>query len=71
MALLNAGVRPCGPQRALTLPGNVPLIGSFIAPGSFLMGGSVGSNEPPVHRVDLTNGSFMGIDPVTQGSGRP
>src|SRR6202034_2444258 len=30
--LLIAGVRPCVPQHTLTLPGRVPLVGSFIPP---------------------------------------
>jgi uncharacterized protein (TIGR02996 family) len=39
--LLGAGVAPCVPQHTLLLPGGVPLLGSFVPPGSFLMGGTV------------------------------
>ena len=67
--LLVAGVSPCVPQRTLELPGGVPLVGSFIPPGSFLMGsdhpGGEG-DEMPVHRVTLTRGFFLGVHPVTQ-----
>jgi uncharacterized protein (TIGR02996 family) len=64
--LLGAGVRPCVPQHALELPGGVPLVSSFVPPGSFLMGGTEYDNEKPVHRVTLTRGWFMGVYPVTQ-----
>jgi uncharacterized protein (TIGR02996 family) len=64
--LLGAGVGPCVPQRTLVLPGEVPLVGSFVPPGSFLMGGTEYDPEKPVHRVTLTAGYFLGIHPVTQ-----
>lgn len=64
--LLGAGVVPCVPQHTLTLPGGVTLTGSFIPPGSFLMGGTVYDSEKPVHRVTLTEGSFLGAHPITQ-----
>ena len=64
--LLGAGVRPCVPQHALTLPGGVPLTGAFVPPGTFRMGGPVFEVEKPVHRVTLTEGSFLGVHPVTQ-----
>jgi uncharacterized protein (TIGR02996 family) len=64
--LLAAGVRPCAPQLALELPGGVTLTGTFIPPGSFLMGGTVEDDERPVHRVTLTRGFFVGVTPVTQ-----
>jgi uncharacterized protein (TIGR02996 family) len=64
--LLDAGVRPCVPQHTLMLPGGVPLVGSFVPPGSFLMGGTVEDDEKPVHRVNLTRGFFMGVFAVTQ-----
>jgi hypothetical protein len=58
--LLAVRVGPRVPQHSLILPGGVPLVGSFIPPGSFLMGGSVDDDEKPVHRVTLTSGWFMG-----------
>jgi uncharacterized protein (TIGR02996 family) len=64
--LQDAGVVPCVPQHTLMLPGGVPLVGSFVPPGSFLMGGTVEANEKPVHRVTLTRGFFMGVSAVTQ-----
>jgi uncharacterized protein (TIGR02996 family) len=66
VALLEAGVAPCVPQHTLMLPGGVPLVGAFVPPGSFLMGGTVEDEEKPVHRVTLTRGFFMGVTPVTQ-----
>jgi formylglycine-generating enzyme required for sulfatase activity len=66
MELLFAGVVPCVPQHTLELPGDVPLVGSFVPPGTFLMGGTEYDNEKPVHRVTLTSGWFMGARPVTQ-----
>src|SRR3954463_8331598 len=66
--LLVVGVRPCVPQHTLELPGGVPLVGSFVPPGSFLMGGTDTefNSEKPVHRVTLTEGLFLGVHPVTQ-----
>jgi uncharacterized protein (TIGR02996 family) len=64
--LLEAGVAPCVPQHTLMLPGEVPLVGSFVPPGSFLMGSTESSAEKPVHRVTLTAGYFLGVHPVTQ-----
>jgi uncharacterized protein (TIGR02996 family) len=64
--LLVAGIVPCVPRHTLTLPGGVPLVGAFVPPGSFLMGGTAYDNEKPVHRVTLTHGFFMGAHPVTQ-----
>ncbi len=68
--LLIVGVRPCVPQHTLELPGEVPLVGAFVPPGSFLMGGTVRPGEEPVHAVALTRGFFMGIYPVTQAQWR-
>jgi uncharacterized protein (TIGR02996 family) len=69
--LLVAGIHPCVPQRTLELPGGVPLVGSFIPPGAFLMGADrEHSGEYPVHRVIITRGWFMGVYPVTQSQWR-
>jgi uncharacterized protein (TIGR02996 family) len=64
--LLGAGVAPCVPRHTLALPGGVPLVGAFVPPGSFLMGGTEYDAEKPVHRVTLTTGYFLGVHPVTQ-----
>jgi uncharacterized protein (TIGR02996 family) len=64
--LIDQGVKPCVPQHTLMLPGGVPLVGNFIPPGSFLMGGEVDEVEQPVHEVELTNSFFVGIYPITQ-----
>jgi uncharacterized protein (TIGR02996 family) len=65
--LLGAGVVPCVPQHTLELPGGVLLVGSFVPPGSFLMGWTDFDAENLVHRVTLTAGYFLGVHPVTQG----
>src|SRR5580692_8771235 len=54
--LLVAGVVPGVPQQALELPGGVALLGAFVPPGPFLMGGTELDTEKPVHRVALTTG---------------
>jgi uncharacterized protein (TIGR02996 family) len=64
--LLDGGVVPCVPQHTLVLPGGVALVGSFVPPGTFLMGGTEDDPEKPVHRVTLTAGYFLGVHPVTQ-----
>ena len=66
MELLGAGVVPCVPLHTLTLPGGVPLVGAFVPPCTFRMGGSVDDDEKPIHRVTFTSGWFMGVYPVTQ-----
>ncbi len=64
--LIAEGVKPCVPQKTLTLPGGVTMTFSFIPPGSFMMGGTVNDDEKPIHTVMLTKGFFFGIYPVTQ-----
>jgi uncharacterized protein (TIGR02996 family) len=64
--LLDARVQPCVPRHTLTLPGGVPLVGVFVSPGAFLIGGTVEDDEQPVHRVTLTTGYFLGVHLVTQ-----
>jgi formylglycine-generating enzyme required for sulfatase activity len=63
---LGAGVVPCVPRHTLGLPGGVPLVGAFVSPGSFLMGGTEYDDEKPVHRRTITAGFFLGVYPVTQ-----
>ena len=69
MELIEAGVKPCVPERTLVLPGNVELKMVFIPPGAFRMGSNSSqalADEKPVHIVSLTQGFWMGIYPVTQ-----
>ncbi len=69
VALIGEGVQPCVPQKAMILPGGVPLTFAFIPPGSFRMGSDHPeghSDEKPVHTVTLTKGFFLGVHPVTQ-----
>jgi uncharacterized protein (TIGR02996 family) len=68
--LLVSGVVPCVPRHTLELPGGVPLVGAFIPPGSFRMGGTTAYSERPVHRVTLTESFFLGIYPVTRAQWR-
>jgi uncharacterized protein (TIGR02996 family) len=68
--LLVAGVRPCVPQHTLALPGGVPLVGSFVPPGSFLMGSTESDDEHPIHRQTVSDGFFLGVYPVTQAQWR-
>jgi uncharacterized protein (TIGR02996 family) len=63
---LVAGVVPCVPRHTLTLSGGVPLVGAFVPPGAFLMGGTVDESEEPVHEVTIADGFIMGVYPVTQ-----
>jgi uncharacterized protein (TIGR02996 family) len=64
--LLGAGVAPCVPQHTLALPGGVPLVGAFIPPGTFRMGGTEYEFETPIHQQTITDGFFLGVYPVTQ-----
>jgi uncharacterized protein (TIGR02996 family) len=68
--LLGQGVRPCVPQKEVTLAEGVEMVFSFIPPGSFLMGSPAGEGPLPdserPHRVTLTRGYWLGTCPVTQ-----
>lgn len=70
MVLLRAGVNPCVPRRALTLPGGVRLPMAFVPPGSFRMGSPETEAEryddEAAHAVTLTRGFWVGVSPVTQ-----
>lgn len=55
--LLVAGVRPCVPQYALVLPGDVPSVGSFVPPGAARRRcGSTGARTPLSCRCGGTGG---------------
>ncbi len=68
--LLAAGVRPCQPQKTITLAKGVDMTFAWIPPGTFLMGSP--SEEPEryedetLHEVALTQGFYLGIHAVTQ-----
>jgi uncharacterized protein (TIGR02996 family) len=69
--LLGMGVKPCVPQRSISLGESVQMTFSFIPPGSFLMGSHQGRDEYEVayetlHRVTLTKGFWLAVFPVTQ-----
>ncbi|HEY1190787.1 MAG TPA: SUMF1/EgtB/PvdO family nonheme iron enzyme [Gemmata sp.] len=68
--LIAGGVKPCVPQRTLTLPGGVPLVGSFIPPGAFRMGDKTTEISKPVHTVTIGYGFFLGVHLVTQAQWR-
>ena len=69
LELMEAGAKPCVPERTLVLPGNVELKMVFIPPGAFRMGSNSSQafdHEKPVHIVTLTQGFWIGIHEVTQ-----
>jgi uncharacterized protein (TIGR02996 family) len=74
VTLLAEGVRPCVPQRTVVLGDGVPMTFSFIPPGSFLMGSpesEEGRAAPETqHRVTLTKGFWLGVQPLMSGSSR-
>jgi uncharacterized protein (TIGR02996 family) len=68
--LLAAGVCPCVPRQTIVLTEKVELTLIWIPPGTFLMGSPTreaqrDKNERR-HRVTLTRGFHLGIQPVTQ-----
>jgi uncharacterized protein (TIGR02996 family) len=69
--LLRQGVRPCVPQRTVSLADGVDLTLALVAPGRFLLG-SPGdeperySDEGPRRKITLTRAFYLGIYPVTQ-----
>src|SRR5580704_4895531 len=68
VGLLGAGVVPCVPRHTLTLPGGVPLVGSFLPQGSFRMGGTEFESEKPVHQVTLDERVLPGCLPGHAGA---
>jgi uncharacterized protein (TIGR02996 family) len=72
--LLGQGVRPCVPQRTVTLTVGVEMTFSFIPPGCFLMGSPTSEEDrfgnETLHRVALASGFRLGVQPVTQAQWR-
>jgi uncharacterized protein (TIGR02996 family) len=71
VALLTEGMRPCVPQRTVVLGKGVEMTFSFIPPGTFLMGSPFTeegrrNDAEALHRVELTQGFWMGVHPLTQ-----
>jgi formylglycine-generating enzyme len=68
--LLGHGLRPCVPQKTVTVADGVEMTFSFIPPGSFLMGSPEDEfgfqADETLHRVTLTRAFWLGIQPVTQ-----
>jgi formylglycine-generating enzyme required for sulfatase activity len=55
-----------GEKIKFNLPTDVVMTFAWCPAGSFRMGGTVHSDEQPIHKVTLTKGFYMGIYPVTQ-----
>jgi uncharacterized protein (TIGR02996 family) len=70
VGLLDAGVQPCVPRRAVALGKGVEMTFAWCPPGTFLMGSPPGeegrSDDEGQHRVRLTKGFWLGVHPVTQ-----
>jgi len=68
--LLGQGVRPCLPQRTISLGDGVEMTFNFIPPGTFLMGSPEDEagweDNEPAHRVELTRGFWLSGHPLTQ-----
>lgn len=69
---LTAGSGSCPPEISLDLGSNIALDMRYIAPGACIMGGDNTKEgrfacvEVPHHRVELTEGFYIGTYPVTQ-----
>jgi uncharacterized protein (TIGR02996 family) len=71
--LLAQGVKPCVPQRTLSLGDGVEMTVNFIPPGVFLMGcpqKEKGYYKEEQHRVTLTQGFWLAACLVTQAQWR-
>jgi formylglycine-generating enzyme len=71
VALLGEGVRPCVPQRIVSLGEGVEMTFAFVPPGTFLMGSPATeperTDDETQHRVTLTEGFWLAVHAVTQG----
>jgi uncharacterized protein (TIGR02996 family) len=69
--LLAAGVRPCVPQKRMSLGAGADLSFNFVPPGSFIMGSREDEENrlsgEDRHRVNVPDGFYLGTFPVTQG----
>jgi formylglycine-generating enzyme required for sulfatase activity len=58
--------REAGARLQIKLPADLDMTFAWCPAGSFRMGGTVHTDEQPIHTVTLTNGFYMGIHLVTQ-----